>query len=359
MVLTKVALLNPLVPHYREAFFKQLASHIDLDIYVYEEKSGNANFNVSDLHVKRIKSFGFLGDRIIFYNLFPLLSKKYDTLVLMLHFGHLSSWILLLTQFFHRKKIILWGQGISVKRYLKEQKRPNFLFRLMIGLSDGVWLYTEEEQKQWKKIFPHKSIVALNNTISGVEAVLATNYTAEERKDLKEKHGIRQEICFIYCARFDNPHRRFDLMVQTIEQLDPVRYGFIMIGEGAYKPDFTSYSNVYDYGKVYDKALKDELFAIADLYYQPGWVGLSVVEAMAYGKPILTFRRSDQVLQCVEYSYIQDGQNGILLNNIEELKQALSNTLQQDIREMGEASKQIVKSKLLMARMTENALSIL
>ena len=359
MRLRKVALLNPLVPHYREEFFKQLATHIDLDIYVYEDENANANFNISALRVKKIKSLGFLGNRIICYNLFSLLSSKYDTLILMLHFGHLSSWMLLLTRIFHKKKIILWGQGISVKRYLEEQKRPDFLFRLMIGLADGVWLYTEEEQKHWKKIFPHKSIVALNNTISGVEEILATNYTADERRVLKEKHGIRQEICFIYCARFDNPHRRFDLMIKTIEQLDAIRYGFIMIGEGVHKPDFTPYANVYDYGKVYDKRLKDELFTIADLYYQPGWIGLSVVEAMAYGKPILTFKRSENVLQCVEYSYIQDKQNGLLLNSLEELEQSLAVLVQRDLNQMGETSRRIVRNKLLMSNMTENALSIL
>lgn len=359
MTLKNVALLNPLVPHYREEFFKQLATHIDLDIYIYEGGSEYANFNVSDLQVKKIKSFGFFGNRFIFYNIIPLMAKKYDTLVLMLHFGHISSWFLLLTQIFHRKKVILWGQGISIKRYLQEQKKPNLLFRWMIGLSHGVWLYTEEEQKQWKKIFPTKSIVALNNTISGVEEVLATNYTEDERSALKEKHGIQQDICLIYCARFDNPYRRFDLLTQAIELLDAKKYGFIIVGEGTHKPNFQSYPNVYDYGKVYEKHLKDELFSMADLYYQPGWIGLSVVEAMAYGKPILTFRRSDQVLQCVEYSYIKDRQNGILLDNLDELKQTLSNMVQEDIQEMGEASKQFVKNKLLMRNMTENALSIL
>lgn len=359
MALKKVALLNPLVPHYRDAFFKQLATHIDLDIYVYENEDSDSNFKISTLRVNKIKSFGFLGNRFIAYDPFPLLAKKYDIVVLMLHFGHITSWILLLTRIFHRKKIILWGQGISVKRYLKERKHPNFFFRLMISLSNGVWLYTEEEQKQWKEIFPHKPIVALNNTISGVEEVLATDYTTDERKVLKEKHGIHQDICLIYCARFDNPYRRFDLLVQTIERLDPAKYGFIMIGEGVHKPDFTRYGNVYDYGKVYDKKLKDELFAIADLYYQPGWIGLSVVEAMAYGKPIFTFKRSNEVLQCVEYSYIHDKQNGILLDNVEELKHRLTVLLQEDMREMGEISKRIVSDKLLMSYMVKNALSIL
>jgi glycosyltransferase involved in cell wall biosynthesis len=240
-----------------------------------------------------------------------------------------------------------------------EEVHPNRLLMAMLKLADGAWVYMEKETVQWKAIFPDKAIVALNNTISGVEKVLDTHYDVDELKGIKKKHNITEDILLIYCARFDNPYRRFDLLIQTIELLDPRKYGFIIIGEGAYKPDFLPYKNVYDYGKVYEKQLKDELFSIADIYYQPGWIGLSVVEAMAYGKPILTFKRSEAVLQCVEYHYIEHDRNGILLNNIEELKETLSKLMQRELIAMGMQSKRIVQDKLLMGNMVQNALSIL
>jgi glycosyltransferase involved in cell wall biosynthesis len=357
MGLKNVALLNPIVPHYREEFFGQLAERIDLDIYVYEDKNTSSSFNVSALAVKKIRNSGFLSNRFIIYDIFPLLSKKYDTLVLMLHFGHLSTWFLLLTRIFHRKKVILWGQGISVKRYLQEQKRPNFLFRLMIGLSNGVWLYTEKEHDQWRRIFPKKPMTALNNTISSVDDILDV-----QRADvlmLKTKYNIIHQTCLIFCARFDNPHRRVDLLVKSIELLDPARYGFIIIGDGKFKPDFSNYQHVYDFGTVYDREKKDELFAIADIFYQPGWIGLSVVEAMAYGKPILTYERSEEVLQCVEYGYIENQVNGILLKDFDDFERQVPLLSEGRINELGRQSKAIVRKKLTMKNMVKNALSVI
>ncbi len=49
--------------------------------------------------------------KLLFYNPFSLLGKENKVLVLMLHFAHLGTWILLLTKWLHHKKIILWGAG--------------------------------------------------------------------------------------------------------------------------------------------------------------------------------------------------------------------------------------------------------
>ncbi|QNL51632.1 glycosyltransferase family 4 protein [Olivibacter sp. SDN3] len=355
----KVALLNPMVPHYREEFFKLLSSYVDLDIYTYQNQYSKKNFKISDLSVKSLKSLLFFKKRFLLFSITPFLFKRYHTIILMLHFGHISTWLLLLLKVFHRKKIILWGQGISVKRYMEEERKPNLLLKQMIRMADGVWLYTEKERDQWKAIFPNKKIVALNNTISGVGEILGAKNSHLDRQKLKEKYKIVHQTCFIFCARFDNPHRRVDLLVNSIKDLDSSVYGFIIIGEGQFKPDFSSYPNVYDFGSVYDKQIKDELFEVADIYYQPGWVGLSVVEAMAYGKPILTYKRSEEVLQCVEYDYIKDHVNGILLADSDDFKERVPLLSDSEISAMGRNSKEFVRRKLTMKSMVENALSIM
>lgn len=195
----------------------------------------------------------------------------------MLHFAHLGTWILLLTKWLHHKKIILWGQGISVRRYLKEEKKPDWKLKWMIALADGIWFYMDKEKDQWQKYFPDKPMVALCNTLSGVDEM--TKYQPDLTKDeLKAKYGVKQDVIFIFCARF-TADRRVDLLLETIKRLDDEKYGFVIIGSGKCKPDFSSYGNVYDFGAVYDTAVKRELFALADIYFQPGWVGLSIVEA--------------------------------------------------------------------------------
>ena len=199
----KVAILQPEVPHYREDFFSMLRSRVGgLDVYIYNsvDFAKKKGFNVKEddniIYINNKNLGGFLC-----YSIRKLFKKKYDTLVLMLHFAHLTTWLLLFTKWIHGKKIILWGQGISVKRYLLEEKKPDWKLKLMIKFSDGVWLYTEKERNQWEKIFPDKKIVALCNTFTGVDEILS--YRSLETKDeLKNKYNIKEPVVFIYFARF-------------------------------------------------------------------------------------------------------------------------------------------------------------
>ena len=287
-----------------------------------------------------------------------LLHKNYDTLVLMWHFGHISTWLLLITKFIHRKKIILWGQGISVKRYLKEEKKPNPLLKWMLALADGAWVYMPKEANLWQNIFPSKNIVALNNTLSGTNEMLEYKSLCQ-KVELKRKYHIKENKILIFCARFTNPYRRTDLLIEAIEKLEKEQFGFIIIGEGAHKPDFSKYNNVYDFGAQYDIKIKKELFELADLYFQPGWVGLSIVEAMAYGKPICTFVRNKETLQCVEYSYIVDGVNGLIFKDITDCVNRISKLTIDDIKRMGNNGRLLVKEKLTICNMVKNACSII
>ena len=245
-----------------------------------------------------------------------------------------------------------------MKRYLQEEVRPDWKLKSMLSLADGAWIYMRKEANQWKKIFPRKSIVALNNTLSNISKM--TSYEPDCSKEaLKEKYGITEEVILLFCARFANQYRRADLLIETIQNLDPEHYGFIIIGEGPFKPDFSAYRNVYNYNAVYDETFKRELFAVADVYFQPGWVGLSIVEAMAYGKPVFTFKRGAETKQCVEYSYIQHGVNGLIFESIDECIATISSISNDEIARLGNNAKTLAIKELSVEQMVSNATSIL
>lgn len=354
----RIAILQPEVPHYRDEFFTLLRQRCECsDIYIYnsvaDAKKNGFKINTDELMPIANKTLqGFL-----WYNPKPLLSKKYDTLVLMLHFAHLTTWLFLFTKFIHRKKIILYGQGISVKRYLMEEKNPDWKLKWMIALADGVWVYMPKEEKQWQSVFPKKKIVALNNTITGMEEIVKYR-PACEIMDLKEKYAIKEERILIFCARFTSSYRRVDLFIETVKRLDKKRFGFIIIGDGANKPDFSIYTNVYDFGAVYDAEIKRELFTISDIYFQPGWVGLSIVEAMGYGLPIFTIKRSEETLQCVEYSYIQNDENGRTFESMEECVEVITHIPDDKLVKMGENAK-LLAATLLPKNMVDKAMAVL
>jgi glycosyltransferase involved in cell wall biosynthesis len=355
----KLAILQPCIPHYREEFFQLLSQQLSHDVYVYNDTETvyKQAFKESEIPVKRIANKQFI-NRLLFYNPLPFLSNKYDTLVLMWHFGHVTTWLLLLTRFLHRKKIILWGQGISVKRYLKEEIKPNKLLWLQLSLANGAWVYMQKEQQQWKMIFPKKQIIALNNTISGIASLVAVSYTEREKANLKKELGFIQKRVIIFCARFDSLRKRRIDILQEIIRKSNTDIGFIIIGGGSFQPDFSWYKNVYVYGVLYEKEIKDILFSIADLYLQPAWLGLSVVEALAYGKPVITLQRSSSVLQCVEFSYIKDGYNGKIFEQTAQLIEFINTVDELEINRMGKNAKSFAQEKLSMVNMVKNAASI-
>lgn len=352
-----IAVLQPEVPHYREDFFNKIKNKYPTDIYVYNsfKKAIKNGFNIQTKNIHYIKNKQIHG--FLLYNPLTFLNKKYDILVLMLHFAHITTWLLLLTKFIHRKQIILWGQGISVKRYLKEEIKPDWKLKLQVALADGVWFYMEKEAKQWKQIFPQKKMVAINNTLTGVEDMI--KYKSDlSSQELKLKYNIKEEIILIFCARFESSYRRTDLLLETIKRLNNKKYGFIIIGAGKNKPDFTPFTNVHDFGAIYDTNIKRELFSIAHIYFQPGWVGLSIVEAMAYGKPIFTFARSEETKQCVEYSYINHSYNGLIFQTIDDCINTINKLSMDEIEKMGTNAKKTAEA-LTPENMANNAISIL
>jgi hypothetical protein len=356
-----IVILQPLIPHYREDFWKGINSYRSSYIYIYQKNARvNKNkFNIGGIEAKYIKNIS-IKDRILIYSIFPFFRKKYNILVLPLHFGHITTWILLMTKHIHKKKIVLMGQGISVKRYVKESKKPSLLIKIMIKLADILWLYTERQKEQWARIYPNKDIVALDNTISGIENIIKINKSEEDIRSIKQKEEVIQDIVLIFCARFNSPNRRVDLLEYVISKLDNTRFGFIIIGDGDFKPDFSKYSNVYDYGTVYDQSRKDDLFSISDIYFQPAWLGLSIVEALGYGKPVFTLQRSEsEIMQGVEVSYIQNNINGFIFNNIDDCIAKINKITKDEIKKMGLNAKKYVKENLMMSQMIENAVNSL
>lgn len=356
----KLAILQPEVPHYRVSFFRELGKRVkNITVYVYNslDNSKKQGFCVEqEGYIKYIANKQYKG--VLFYNPKSLLQKDVDVLVLMWHFAHFTTWLLLLTKWIHRKKIIIWGQGISVKRYLEEEKRPNLLMKWMLALSDGAWIYMPKERDVWRNKFPKKKVVALSNTIGNVSEIL--NYKSPLSKELlKKKYGISQSIIYIYCARFNTELRRIDILEDVIKSLDSKKFGFIIIGEGTCKPEFNIYRNVYDFGSVYDDNLKRELFSIADAYFQPAWLGLSVVESMAYAKPVFTFVRSKGIKHGVESFYIINECTGLIFNSMTECIERMNNISLAEIERLGKNAKKKIEKEATINNMVDNSVDLL
>lgn len=347
----KVLFLQPLIPHYREEFIERLSRFYYLKVYTLKSPSiEKANFKPSSLAHLDIRSFQI--GKLLFYSLSPFVRLRDSITIIMFSPTHISSWFILIINKVLGKKTILWGHGISIKNYEKEKLRPNPVRKLMLWLSNGALLYTSEEKTMWDKELPKVKTFAFQNTLSGLNKIF--DYETKRSIDtIKTQYGIVGDRIFIYCARFNEKGRRVDLLVDVIDKVVELGlpWSFIIIGEGKLKPDFSKYSNVYDFGAVYDSTIKSELFSISDIYFQPAWTGLSIVEAMAYGKPVLTFRRSSSVPQCVEYAYLQESYNAILLDSVDDFITRNRKLSLLEVQSMGRNARKYVEENLSMDNM--------
>lgn len=325
-----------------------------VDLYVYRSEAylkanGFAPTELSTKHIANVH----IGKAIV-VNILPLLLGPHKVAVLCAENKIISNWIVLLLGRLFGKKVILWGHGLDARFYNEQLEKMPFMRRLMYRLADGAWFYTNNEQAIWRKLLPNLKSVALGNTVDAT--LIKSVDTEKKRQALKKQYGIKTDMNFIFCARFDNPNRRIDLIIQLIERLDSDRFGFIIIGGGNLKPDFSVYPNVYDFGPVYNQKLKNDLFGLADVYFQPAWAGLSIVEAMAYGKPIFSFKRSKDILQCVEYGYVKHRFNGMIFEDTDELVEYVTHCKKSEIKALGTYAREYVRENLTMENMVANAI---
>lgn len=354
--MSKIAIVQPLIPHYREEFFNALQKKFDIDIYVYREieEIKKMKMKNSNLNVKNLKTFDYK-NKIRFYNIFPLLSKKYNTIIVTAEVRTISVWLLLFLKKIFNKKVILWGHGISTFHYIEEEFKMPIYKIFFHRMADKIWLYTEKEKDIWEKYININKITVLNNSIDTKNIL---DYDKKSKHVLKEHYNIKSDVVLIFSARFNSKLRRIDLLINIIKSLDKNKFSFIIIGDGAYKPDFSNFENVYDFGATYDFNLKSELFTIADIYLQPAWLGLSIVEAMAYGLPVFTLRRSNTIKQGVEYGYISS-KTGYIAKDINELLEKINELNENDIKNFKKECKEFIKLNINIENMNKNAITSL
>lgn len=356
---TAIAVIQPCVPHYREPFFAQLCRRYDCTIFCLSspEQSRKAGFVViNDISSKQI-GYRCLW-RFAFFNPVPLLRRKYRVWVLMASPWQVSNWLLMALAPLLGRKTVLWGQGIDITHYLEYERSMPLSWKLMYRWCSYAWFYSEREKKIWSRLLPRLCSAALGNTLEYVATHLAPEHSVPDRDNqravLCKKFGVTTPFNFLFCARFDY-RRRMDLLLEAVNRFDQNRFGFLIVGDGENKLDFSRYPNVYAFGAVFEQKKKNELFALADVYFQPAWLGLSVVEAMMHSLPVLTFSRVADRFHGVEYSYIAVAECGIVVEDVNELEQVVHNTTPEQWRAMGERGQKFYREKLTMAQMIDRA----
>jgi glycosyltransferase involved in cell wall biosynthesis len=278
----KLILIQTIVPSYRVKVMEYLRSQLQSDFKIY---CGDAFFDPtistedSFKPDKKIKNTYLLNRWFLWQSGHWSDVFKDNIFVLSLNPRVISHWIILVLRSLLRKQTILWGHAWP--RAGKNSKSDAWR-QLMRKLSDGIIVYTEQQQEELKVKMPFKKIYAAPNAVSYKEEMTA---------------AIKEPINdFIYVGRLvasKKPLVMYNAFKKAIRDL-PEEVNLIIIGEGPeragllkmLKEDKLS-NRILIPGAITNTHKLKEYYSHSLCSLSPGYVGLSITQSLGYGVPML------------------------------------------------------------------------
>jgi glycosyltransferase involved in cell wall biosynthesis len=219
-------------------------------------------------------------------------------------------------------KVITWTHGLNLqKKNSKISKLTHYLEHI---LCDGIILYAEHLKDFIAKSHRNKVFIA-NNTLN------LTEYNPQHinKKNILEKYGINTEKNIIFVGRIQKRKRIQDLLL-AFDLLQNSKYGLVIIGpdeEGILSRLKKKNKRIFAIGPLYGTDVLD-LLSVCEVFCIPGAIGLSIVDAMYCGLPVVT----ERVEHGPEIMYLHDGKNGFIVEkgNIQALADRLRLLLEDD-----------------------------
>jgi glycosyltransferase involved in cell wall biosynthesis len=244
--------------------------------------------------------FRLIRTRLRFSPLQQLVNDIEPKAVILWAKPHLYSYPFFVMLKMEKIKIIHWGHRRPWPPFTTGKK---LVANFDHWLDDAIILYSDQFQRFVFKRFRSKTFIA-NNTLN------LTEYRPEERSkaSIKQKYGITTDKNIIYIGRIQK-RRHLDHLVRAFNGLSMGGVGLILAG-----PDdeglLESYAanNVFRPGPLYGNEALD-LLSASDVYCQPGAIGLSIVDALFCGLPVVT----EDGIHGPEIMYLKDGVNGFIV----------------------------------------------
>lgn len=325
----RVAWLLPVIPNYRIPFLKHISkvSQLKMTCFHGEGKKGVSVRSVGpDLPVKSIWVRNYFwplgGARTLWQGgIARILRGPYDAVICPEAVHNIENLIILLLQWAHGKKVIIYGYGFRPgnKNGLAAIFR-NLARKLMLKLSDAIIVYTERGYKKCLHmgLSPERIFISGNTLDTKYLMSLQQCILQDELESLCRKFNLAEKNVLLFVGRLSSV-KRLDVLIKAFRQLQgdlKNNWVLLIVGEGKEKRNLLKsiegLNDVYYLGPIYDERELTKIFMISDLLVIPGRVGLTCVHGFCYGVPVLTSRTD--VEQSPEFDYIEHQKNGFLID---------------------------------------------
>jgi len=308
----KVLVLYNYLFHYRIPIFRLLAKFVDLTVaYSFGEGfSEDLNFDVIKIPAFRFGRFVYQMRNL------KKICNSFDVIIV---YGDIA-WLKYSTLPFRKKrnyKVIFWSPGVSASYTKKfdEMTKWDAVRDYFYKKADALIFYTEYPiSKYIRRGFSREKLFVARNTVE----VKDNNKYNIEKKDSILFIGtlyMQKGILFLLNSYYE--------AYKTCPNLLPLN----IIGGGKELNKVMEWiekrrlgHKVFVIGPVYDDRRKSDFFSKAFACISPVQAGLSVLESFGYGVPFVTMTNA---LTGGERLNIQNGYNGILLQNLSELTNSI------------------------------------
>lgn len=294
----RVAIVHPLLAHYRVPVFDLLARSTGIDLTV-----------ICDMHpTGSLKGAppteAFRCEHEPQYILGPMISHpamlaaatsgRFDAVVLTWNVRLLELIPALLACRARGTASVLWGHGYSKSDSVMRRA----LRRQMVSLADATLLYGRMEQERLRAAGYKRTFVAPNAIDQSAIAAATVEWTADKARlrSWQKERGIQDGRLVVFISRIE-PDKRVDLLLDAFriaQQQDPgLRLAIIGGGSGlesarAYAAELGIASSTTFTGPIYEERDIAPWCLSAGCFAYPEAIGLSIQHAFGYGLPVVT-----------------------------------------------------------------------
>lgn len=243
------------------------------------------------------------------------LGRKVDTLVITSVPYCLSYWIVPLIARARGKRVIFWTIG-----WIHDERGPkNWLRVIFNSLANSMLLYGHNaKQLALQRGFRADRMHVVYNSLDYAEQCKAREQVTPEviRQTRQELFAELERPLLVCCSRLQ-AHRQLNLVIEAMgilkKQGRPAN--LLLIGDGPELERLRAQGreadvDVHFFGACYDETVLARLIMASDLTVAPGMVGLTAMQSLAYGTPVLT--HDDIFNQSPESDSLEPGVTGQL-----------------------------------------------
>ncbi len=279
-----LVLLQTVLPDYRLAVFEALNDALAGGLLIC---AGDVFFSETvrtvpapHLAVRRLTNRFFCKRRVLWQGGAWRCTLPAPVLLAELNPRIASTWLIVLSRRFLGRRTVLWGHHLS--RSSANAKGPGWARKALARAANGVVVYTESGRVVMRQSLPAQQVTAAPNAL----------YRLADMGPAAVEPGRH----IIYVSRLVEQKRPHLLLLAYAEAVPALPPGcrLVFVGEGPEREPLqraaydAGLSDRIDFlGHVSDLQALRRLYGRAVLSVSPGYVGLSAVQSLAFGIPVV------------------------------------------------------------------------